>query len=82
MNSVYYGVAIISFVYFLLYLSSIIRNFATILNVKVLSINPPPEENILKSEKGLDGSMKKNLFPSEENDDQEKKTNISGEEKV
>jgi len=41
LSSVYIGVCIISLVYFLLYLTSIILNFAKVLDVKVLSINPP-----------------------------------------
>jgi len=38
----YYGILGISTIYFLLYITSIIRNFANVLGVKVLSINPPP----------------------------------------
>jgi hypothetical protein len=38
----YYGILGISAIYFILYITSIIRNFANVLGVKVLSINPPP----------------------------------------
>ena len=42
LNYIYYGTFGICFIYFILYLTSIIRNFANVLGIKVLSINPPP----------------------------------------
>lgn len=42
----YYGALILSMIYFILYIISVIRNFSNILGVKVFSINPPPEKDI------------------------------------
>jgi hypothetical protein len=39
---IYYGTLAVCLVYFILYLASIIRNFAKVLQIKVLSINPVP----------------------------------------
>ena len=44
-KSIYYGILTISMIYFLLFLSSIIRNFSNILGIKVLVINPVPSES-------------------------------------
>ena len=63
LSSVYYGVTIISLIYFLLFLASIIRNFANILGIKVLKINLPPQEKIAEiSNDELDDSIEKDLI--------------------
>jgi hypothetical protein len=65
----------------LLYLGSIIRNFAKILNVKVLTINAPPEENELDSKDILDDSIEKNLVPDETKEDSDEDVK-EGDEKA
>lgn len=45
----YYGMLTLCTIYFVLYVTSIIRNFADLLGIKVLTIDPPPSEKDIET---------------------------------
>ena len=45
----YYGMLTLCIIYFVLYVTSIIRNFADLLGIKVLTIDPPPSEKDIET---------------------------------